>query len=240
MNPSHSDVVYLGKDLDIDLWFRASLEKPVSVLIRTTNPNGQVRTSFMHVDGRVEQIPVFDNVDPLVIQEEKKHAVSKREFVWSPEREKRSLTPLILKLSSTSLILIFLAFALTGLIQLRVILTGSMKPAINPGDLVVAASTKLIEPKVGKVALYSARDLQGNAVTVWAHRITAGNTVDGFTFKGDANTQSDIGTIPLKDINSVIVLRIPFVGHIFNVYSMVLILGGFVVLSIAMSQRRRM
>jgi signal peptidase len=142
------------------------------------------------------------------------------------------------KAIATLVALVFLASLITGFGQMRVVLTGSMKPAINPGDLVIAASTSLVEPVVGKVVLYSVRDLQGNVVTVWCHRIIAGNSTEGFTIKGDANDQADLGLINVSDIQSVVVLRIPFVGHLFNIYSLILIFGGLILLSLATSRRK--
>jgi signal peptidase I len=235
-----SDVIYLGNELDIELWFKGETSKVRSVLIRATTPDGSTKTAFMHIDNEVRQIPVFNNADPLTLADS--NPQKSREFTWQPDRKKfqsRSRVRSILSISTTVIALVILACSLTGFLQLRVVLTGSMKPAINPGDLVVAATTKVVEPRIGKVVLYSARDLQGKAVTVWSHRIISGNTKAGFTIKGDANPQPDIGVIPLRDIQSVVVLRIPFVGHLFNIYSLVLIFGGFLVLSFANPLRKR-
>ena len=234
----HSDVIYLGKDLDLDLWIRAKVGSPQSVLIRSTTPDGVTRSSFLHIDGTVEQIPVFDNQDPLILQEKRESRA--RDFSWSPDKPARiGAWRFISKVTAGLVALIFLASLITGLLQMRVVLTGSMQPAINPGDLVIAASKDYVKPEVGKVVLYSARDLQGNAVTVWSHRIIAGDVANGFTIKGDANSQPDLGVIPLRDIQSVVVLRIPFIGHIFNVYSLALIFSGLIFLSIASSRRKR-
>jgi hypothetical protein len=95
-----------------------------------------------------------------------------------------------------------------------------------------------VKPEIGKVVLYSARDLEGKAVTVWSHRIVDGNPTKGFTIQGDANPQPDIGLIPLSDIQTVMVLRIPLIGHIFNVYSLVLIFSGLFLLSFVFSKRK--
>jgi signal peptidase I len=234
----HSEVLDLRNDLDIELWFRGKVDRPQSVLIRATTPDGVTKSSFMHINGVVEQIPVFDNQDPLVLQEKKESRV--RDFSWSPDKvARKGVGRFIIKATSGILALIFFASLITGFAQMRVVLTGSMQPAINPGDLILAVSKDFVEPHVGKVVLYSARDLQGNAVTVWSHRIIAGNAVKGFTIKGDANDQPDIGLIPLDDIQTVVVLRVPFVGHIFNIYSLILIFGGLTLLSIASSRRKK-
>ena len=233
----HSEVLNLSKDLDIELWFRGKIDRPQSVLIRSTTPDGVTKSSFMHINGTIEHIPVFDNQDPLVLQEKKESRV--RDFNWTPEKQKHMSTGrFIAKATASLLALIFFASLITGFAQMRVVLTGSMQPAINPGDVVLAVSKDFIHPRVGKIVLYNARDLQGNAVTVWSHRIIEGNATQGFTIKGDANAQPDIGVIPLSDIQTVVVARIPFVGHLFNIYSLILIFSGLILLSIASSRRK--
>jgi len=196
----------------------------------------------MHINGKVEQIPVFDSQDPLVLHQERGSKAQKvNRTVDNPKQtdsQRTSTGRFIVKAVAGLVALVFFAALITGFGQMRVVLTGSMKPAINPGDLVIAASTSLVEPVVGKVVLYSVRDLQGNVVTVWCHRIIAGNSTDGFTIKGDANDQADLGLISVNDIQSVVVLRIPFIGHLFNVYSLILIFGGFILLSLASSRRK--
>jgi signal peptidase I len=233
--PERTEPLYLGNELGLDLWVKADVSRPQSLLIRSTTPDGNTKSAFMHLDGYVEQIPVFNNPDPLVLDEKKKPA---REFQWSKEKPRRSRGGLIFKSAASLLALIFFAFAITGLVQLRVVLTGSMKPSINPGDLIVAASTTLVDPAIGKVVLYGARDLQGKVVTVWSHRIISGNSKQGFTIKGDANAQPDIGTIPSSDIQSVVIARVPFVGHLFNIYSLILIFSGLGILSFISSRRK--
>jgi signal peptidase I len=232
------EVLYLGKELGLDLWIKPETSQRQSILIRSTTPDGVTRSSFMHVDGHVEQIPVFDNQDPLVLQE--KNDAMRREFTWSPEKFKRKNSRGRLVLNATSLLvaLFILGSLFTGIVQMRVVLTGSMVPAINPGDLLIAVSKDYVEPKIGKVVLYSARDLQGKAVTVWSHRIIAGDKSAGFTIKGDANAEPDIGLIPLRDIQTVMVLRVPFIGHIFNIYSMALIISGLFLLSFTTRRRK--
>jgi signal peptidase I len=237
----HSAALDLSNELDIELWFRGKLDRPQSVLIRSTNPDGVTRSSFMHINGTVEQIPVFDNQDPLVLQEKREMKAQKvRDISWRADSPQRFRTGRFIAKAVSGLVLIMFFLSLvTGVTQLRVVLTGSMKPAINPGDMVVAISKDYVEPKLGKVVLYSARDLDGKAVTVWSHRIVAGNAKTGFTIKGDANSQPDIGIIPLSDIQTVVVLRIPYVGHIFNIYSLALIFSGLLLLSFVSSQRKR-
>ena len=236
---SSEEVLYLKQDLDIDLWFKGNTDAVQSVLIRSTTPDGRVQSAFMHIDGSVQQIPLFDNEDPLILDVEKK--AKAREFTWSPDKPEQRISKKFIATTAMGVVgVIFLLSLLTGFMQMRVILTGSMKPAINPGDLIIAASTKLTEPQVGKVVLYSARDLDGNPVTVWAHRIISGNSKAGFTIKGDANNQPDIGLIPVKDIQSVVLTRIPNAGYLFNIYSILLIAAGAFLISWTLSKRREL
>jgi signal peptidase I len=235
--PSRTEPIYLGEELGLDLWVKANTSRPQSLLIRSTTPDGKIQSAFMHIDGVVEHIPIFNNPDPLVLQDKKRSA---REFSWSDERPKKVRRgKTIVKGSALLLALIFFASAMTGILQIRVVLTGSMKPAINPGDMVIAASTKLVKPEVGKVVLYGARDLDGKVVTVWSHRIIAGSEKTGFTIKGDANAQPDIGTIAASDIQSVVITRLPFIGRIFNIYSLIMIFSGLGIISFITSRGKR-
>ena len=80
----------------------------------------------------------------------------------------------------------------TGYIKARVVLTGSMKPAINPGDIVLTAPTSRVQPEVGKVISYQARQFNGAPVGVFSHRIIGGNATDGWVLKGDNNPDPDV------------------------------------------------
>jgi signal peptidase len=235
---SDSSPINLRKDLGLDLWFQAETSRPQSLLIRTTVPGEAPKSAFFHINGTVQQIPTFNHPDPLILEEKKT-----REFQWSQdvkkEKKSRNLFGYIVKGSAVAISLTLLAASLTGFIYLRVVLSGSMKPTINPGDLIIAASTSLVEPKIGDVVLYSARDLQGNAVTVWAHRIISGSLEKGFTIQGDANPQPDIGTIPITDIQSVVITHIPWIGHLFNIYSLILIFSGAFIFLMAAKARKR-
>jgi signal peptidase len=119
---------------------------------------------------------------------------------------------------------------LTGFLQLRVVLTGSMKPTINPGDMVVALGPNYFEPQKGRIVLYTARDLQGNAVTTWAHRIIGGDSAHGFDVKGDANDQPDIGHPKLNDIKGVVLFTIPKIGRILSPVPLALIVTGIFIM----------
>jgi signal peptidase len=79
--------------------------------------------------------------------------------------------------------------------------TGSMVPALHPGDLIPVLPTWLLSaPDIdGVVVFRTAHDHD------WiVHRIVAGNGTDGFVTKGDANPVSDPFRVYRKDIAGVV------------------------------------
>jgi signal peptidase len=112
----------------------------------------------------------------------------------------------------------------SGLADARVVLTGSMAPAIKPGDVVVAVSPQRKAPKIGDVVVYTGRRFDGTKVADFSHRIIAGDGKSGFTVKGDHNSTPDVQKPTIKDISGVVLFTIPFVGRILNPQALLLLL----------------
>lgn len=110
----------------------------------------------------------------------------------------------------------FSVLNVSGFIKSQVVLTGSMSPAINPGDLVISTSPDRIKPKIGDVVVYSGKRFDGTKVASFAHRIIGGNASSGFVVKGDNNPDADTQKPVLTDIEGVVLLTIPFVGKLLN------------------------
>ena len=132
------------------------------------------------------------------------------------------------KITSVGLIIIFAAttFALlTNTIQARVVLTGSMKPSINPGDVAITTSTKYLKPKIGDVVVYTAKRFNGEKVASFAHRIIGGDAKTGWTLKGDNNPNADVQKPLNTDISGVVIFVIPWLGNLLSpqLLSMILI-----------------
>jgi signal peptidase I len=130
---------------------------------------------------------------------------------------------------SLSLILVTASLAVMGalashLVDARVVLTGSMAPAIKPGDVVVAVSPQRKAPKIGDVVVYTGRRFDGTKVADFSHRIIAGDGKSGFTVKGDHNSTPDVQKPTIKDISGVVLFTIPFVGRILNPQALLLLL----------------
>lgn len=112
------------------------------------------------------------------------------------------------------ILVLFSALNISGTIKTRVVLTGSMVPAINPGDIVVTVPLKSQIPQIGDVITYEARRFNGEGVGTFTHRIISGNLNEGFVVKGDHNPSPDIQKVTKRDILGMVVFRIPYIGHL--------------------------
>lgn len=115
------------------------------------------------------------------------------------------------------LLTVMLSFSLlsfAGIVKARIVLTESMKPAINPGDIVLSLNPDRMPPKVGDVVTYTARRFDGSAVASFTHRIVSGDAKTGFVVKGDNNPAPDTQKPKLKDISGVVFYVIPLIGKL--------------------------
>ena len=127
---------------------------------------------------------------------------------------------------ATAILLTFVTLDLTGVIQARIVATGSMVPTINPGDVVLTMSPNNVIPVKGRIVTYQGRRLDGTPVALFTHRVIGGNAQDGFVVKGDANPSADTQKPTIKDILGVVVLTVPWIGHLLDPKIMVLVLLG--------------
>lgn len=91
-----------------------------------------------------------------------------------------------------------------------VVTTGSMQPAINPGDIVLAAPP---EPDVrlstGTVITFEDPARPGELIT---HRVETANPDGTYTTRGDANSSSDSYEVSPDELTGVGRLLVPSVG----------------------------
>ena len=226
--------IYVGEELNLDLWVQSKAADDKSMLIRKTSPAGETTSVLLHiVNQAIKVIPTFNNSAGQSLSASK---VSP-EITARPEKSPRKILPVI-EYISLILGVVFLVFSATGIFQTRVILTGSMAPTLEPGDVVFAVAPTISKPKVGKTVIYTARDLSGNPVTQWAHRIISGSDKEGWTIKGDANPTADVNTVPTTDISSVVLFSIPFIGNFLNPLTLILFGLGLVLLIFVISRIR--
>lgn len=117
--------------------------------------------------------------------------------------------------------------------QVRIVATGSMIPAINPGDMVIGLNTQFVSPQVEDVVIYQARRFDDEEVAKFAHRIIGGDPISGFVLKGDNNPDPDVQRVSPEDIESVILLTIPNVGMVLNPQMIIYVLMALVAMFIA-------
>ncbi|MDD5190012.1 MAG: signal peptidase I [Dehalococcoidales bacterium] len=123
----------------------------------------------------------------------------------------------ILKISST-VIAVIIGLAIIGLLFIQIspnyslffVKSGSMSPAIKPGDLVITGPvdgwfTGKLE--VGKVITFKQTDL------LVTHRIV-GIEGDQYITKGDANEDRDANLVPVQNIIGIKMFSIPKLGFI--------------------------
>jgi len=122
------------------------------------------------------------------------------------------------------LLIVFAGFSFTGNVKARIVLTGSMSPAINVGDVIVTVPITQKEPQIDDVIAYQAKRFNGENVAVFSHRIIDGDIENGFIVKGDANKSPDPQKPKAADILGVVLFTIPFLGNLLTPKALFLLL----------------
>lgn len=94
------------------------------------------------------------------------------------------------------------------------VLTGSMRPVIQPGDVVMDRPVKISDAHVGDVVTFSDPGRDGVLVTHRIRSITRGPVQTDVETRGDANNTSERWTIKTEDRVGRVVYVIPKVGHV--------------------------
>ena len=101
-------------------------------------------------------------------------------------------------------------------INMFVILTQSMEPAIKPGDIVIDYTPKDRMYEIGDVVTYLATDGYHAGSTI-THRVIEIVNQDGvrmYRTKGDSNNTADFSLVTTENIIGRTVLKIPRAGYI--------------------------
>lgn len=130
--------------------------------------------------------------------------------------------------SIISLTLVVLILRFTSVLSFDIILTGSMEPAIKPGDMIVTINDKYVQPKINDVVIYEGKRLSGEVVAPFAHRIIGGSEANGWILKGDANPAPDIQKPTSVDILGVVIATIPNAGNILNFKALIFLAVVFI------------
>ena len=191
-------------DTGDEIWLEGCPSQPDSnILLTITSPAGE-RSAY--ISGQlVTQIQASQLVDAAP---EVQSTSTPRNYAIA--KKTMTISGYVLAI----LLLSFSALSFTGVAKARIVLTGSMKPTINPGDIIITTPITHKTPHVGDVVAYQARRFNGQAVAVFSHRIIGGDLTHGFIVKGDANKTPDAQKPVAKDILGVVLFTIPFLGNI--------------------------
>ena len=125
---------------------------------------------------------------------------------------------------SAILLMVFAGLSFTGNLKARIVLTGSMAPAINVGDVILTLPIARKAPQIDDVIAYQAKRFNGENVAVFSHRIIDGDIENGFIVKGDANKSPDPQKPTAEDILGVVFFVIPFIGNLLTPKALFLLL----------------
>ena len=189
---------------DTEIWIEGSpLYSDSNVLVTLTSGNGE--KSVLVTSDAVNEINVSDLLDaPEVVESAPK--VSKLRDLGKYVS--------IFGYVAAIILMAFSALSFSGNVKARIVLTGSMEPAISAGDVIVTTPITRKVPKVNDVVAYQAKRFNGEDVAVFSHRIIGGDIENGFIMKGDANKSPDPQKPKGEDILGVVFFVVPFIGNL--------------------------
>ncbi|CAN2213546.1 sigpep_I_arch, signal peptidase I [Candidatus Nanopelagicaceae bacterium] len=189
---------------DGDFWIDgSSVYSDSNVLVTVSSQTGK-RSAFVSRNIVME----IDARQLMELAPEVQTEVSKRKYAGI----QRAMT--ISGYSIAIILLMFSGLSFGGVVKARIVLTGSMEPAISPGDIIITTPITRKEPKIGDVIAYEAKRFNGENVAVFSHRIISGDLQNGFVVKGDANKSPDNQKPKAPDILGAVIFVIPFLGNI--------------------------
>jgi len=207
----------------------ANLQAELGAPLRWVQPSRVNRTAMalVTVSNTQGEKSVLISSKGLMVVDSKNYVLAPKERISKPTNVLRNSVSIGIKVIGWIFVSFLLSFSflnVTGTVKSQIVLTESMKPAINPGDMVISTSPNRIAPEFGDVVVYSGKRFDGTKVASFAHRIIAGNGQSGFTVKGDNNPSPDTQRPTLSEIEGVVLLTIPYVGQLLNPQIFVLIL----------------
>jgi signal peptidase I len=187
-----------------EMWVEGESEYADSkVLVTISNAHGERTVLITPTDIAVTKSKMFVQAPPERIA----NLPKTRRATWGNAMKAIGYT-------LSAILISFSVLSASGFVKARVVLTGSMAPMIEPGDIVLLAPTPRAQPKLGDVVSYTARRFSGEAVGIFTHRIIGGDPVNGWVVKGDANPSPDVQKPKAIDIGGVVFFVIPMVGKL--------------------------
>lgn len=199
---AHNSVRVFPQDSDLELWIQGhQTQEPSNILITISNNEGE-RTSLIRPNKIVEtKAKYFVATPPERVVTGKEKSLQKVKGIG-----------IAVGYVLASILIAFSALSFTDVVKARIVLTESMAPAIDPGDLVLTISAERLSPKIGDVVSYTARRFDGAPVGTFSHRVIGGDVLSGFIVKGDNNPNPDVQRPKLEDIDGVVIFVLPYLG----------------------------
>ena len=127
------------------------------------------------------------------------------------------------------------------------VLTGSMRPQIPVGSVVLVRPVDPETLQVGDVATYQRKPGVASYVTHRIAEIDSSTRPTTFVFKGDANRGADIDPVPATAIRGAVWFHVPYVGAVRDALHgkagltliAILVLGGYALSQVAGAIRDR-
>ena len=123
----------------------------------------------------------------------------------------------ILDITTTVLVVLVVVFAIflmgSRLLGLQVfhVISPSMRPTYNPGDLIYVKEVDPDSVKEGDVITF----VLNEDLAVATHRVVAVDSVNRqFTTKGDANEDNDASSVHFNNLIGIPVFSIPLLGYV--------------------------
>jgi len=98
-------------------------------------------------------------------------------------------------------------------VPIAVVESGSMKPTLNIGDIIIAKGVNPKELKVGDIIIFQLRNSNVLIVHRIVNIINKGDSVIIYT-KGDNNPVQDPWFVTGDEVKGLVIFRIPFLGYI--------------------------
>jgi signal peptidase I len=186
------------------IWFDDGASLPDSnVLLNITTADGEI-SAFIS-NGKIIQLEAGALIEGSVPKE-----VIKKSGYVAVLKKSLSVSGYVIAIA----LLVFSLFSFTGVVKARIVLTGSMAPAIHTGDVIITTPVSRKTPVIGDVIAYQAKRFNGDSVAVFSHRIVSGNIETGFVVKGDSNKTPDTQRPQRGDILGVVIFVIPYIGNL--------------------------
>jgi signal peptidase len=205
--------IFVG-EIDSQIWLEGSpLKTDTNILITVTSASGE-KSAYISNQG-IQEIVAGQLVDAAP---EVQSEASKPKYVGIKKAMSFS------GYAFAILLMVFAGLSFTGNVKARIVLTGSMAPAINVGDVILTAPITRKAPQIDDVIAYQAKRFNGENVAVFSHRIIDGDIENGFIVKGDANKSPDPQKPKAENILGVVFFVIPFIGNLLTPKALFLLL----------------